>query len=354
MVMANGLAIVTEHYPPSERGRNIGLLVTMMAIGSIAGPPLGGLAIGLWGWRSVFYLTFVVSMAGFIASWFSLPRDTKARETGYRFDIAGSLLLILWIVTFIYGFSNLPVLGLRDPLIGGSIAVFAVSFALFIVQERRKVHPVVHLSLFGNWVFTTSIIASLLSFVTMFAPAVLLPFYYQNVLGISPQGAGLYMMAFPVAMAVVSPLSGALSDRIGSVALTTAGLVINGIALLLLANIGLQTPIALILVYVGLMGLSLGLFQSPNNSGIMGSVPKNQLGAANGITQLIKNIGMVIGIAFSVSLFTALQGPYSLHEGAAFLHSVKYVYYLAAGLSFVGAAVSAVRNQRIQRTEVLK
>jgi len=271
MVMANGLAIVTEHYPPSERGRNIGLLVTMMAIGSIAGPPLGGLAIGLWGWRSVFYLTFVVSMAGFIASWFSLPRDTKARETGYRFDIAGSLLLILWIVTFIYGFSNLPVLGLRDPLIGGSIAIFAVSFALFIIQERRKVHPVVHLSLFGNWVFTTSIIASLLSFVTMFAPAVLLPFYYQNVLGISPQGAGLYMMAFPVAMAVVSPLSGALSDRIGS-----------------------------------------------------------------------------------VSLFTALQGPYSLHEGAAFLHSVKYVYYLAAGLSFVGAAVSAVRNQRIQRTEVSK
>ncbi|MHB8828642.1 MAG: MFS transporter, partial [Syntrophales bacterium] len=208
-----------------------------------------------------------------------------------------------------------------------------------------------HLNLFRNWVFSTSVVASLLSFVTMFAPAVLIPFYYQKVLGISPQTAGFYMMAFPVAMAVVSPFSGALSDRIGSAILTTTGLVINGIALILLANINLQTPIVLILVYVALMGLSLGLFQSPNNSGIMGSVPQNKLGAANGITQLIKNIGMVIGIAFSVSLFTAFMGVRPVHDGAAFLQSVKYVYYIAAGLSFIGAAVSSVRNIKIKKTE---
>src|SRR3989339_1136442 len=156
------------------------------------------------------------------------------------------------------------------------------------------------------------------------------------------------MMAFPVAMAVVSPFSGALSDKIVSVILTTTGLVINGIALILLANINLQTPIVLILVYMALMGLSLGLFQSPNNSGIMGSVPKNKLGAANGITQLIKNIGMVIGIAFSVSLFTAFLGTSPIQDGSAFLESAKYVYYTAAGLSFVGAMVSAVRNKGLK------
>jgi len=348
MVMANGMAIVTENYPSSERGKNIGLLATMMAIGSIAGPPLGGMAIGLWGWRSVFYLTFLVSIAGFIVSYVSIPRDKKVREGGYRFDFVGSLLLIVSIITFIYGFSNVAVMGLRNPLISGSIVVFAVSFVLFIVLENRKTHPVVHLDLFRNWVFSTSILASLLSFVTMYAPVVLIPFYYQKVLAISPQTAGLYMMAFPVAMAVVSPFSGALSDKIGSVVLTTAGLVINGMALILLANINLHTSLVLILVYIAFMGLSLGLFQAPNNSGIMGSVPKNKLGAANGITQLIKNIGMVIGIAFSVSLFTALLGARPIHDGSAFLQSAKYVYYIAAGLSFIGAMVSAVRNKGLK------
>jgi predicted MFS family arabinose efflux permease len=294
-------------------------------------------------------LTFLVSIAGFIVSYISIPRDRKAREVGYRFDFAGSLLLILSIVTFIYGFSNLAVMGIRNPLISGSITVFAGSFVLFIIIEKRKAHPVVHLDLFSNWVFSSSVMASLLSFVAMFAPAVLIPFYYQKVLGISPQVSGLYMMAFPLAMAVVSPFSGALSDKIGSAILATAGLVINGIALILLANINLQTSIVLILVYVALMGLSLGLFQSPNNSGIMGSVPKNKLGAANGITQLIKNIGMVIGIAFSVSLFTALMGPHPVHDGPAFLQSAKYIYYIAAELSFIGAMISAVRNKKLKK-----
>ena len=346
MVMANGMAIVTENYPPSERGRNIGLLATLMAIGSIAGPPLGGVAIGLWGWRSVFYLTFVVSIAGFLMSYFTIPRDRRTAEASYRFDVNGSVLLIASIVTFIFGFSNLSRLGLKNPMIWGSVVVFLISFTLFLIIETQKEHPVVHLNLFKNWVFSSSIIASLLSFVAMYSPTILIPFYYQNVLGLSAQRAGLYMMAFPAAMALISPFSGALSDKIGATVLTSSGLVINGIALVLLAGVTLQTPISLILLYFALMGLSLGLFQSPNNSCIMGSVPKNKLGAANGIAQLIKNLGMVIGIAFSVALFTTFMGPHPIDYGLSFIGSAKKIYYIAASLSFLGAIISAIRNRK--------
>ena len=346
MVMANGMAIVTENYPPSERGRNLGVVVTMMAIGSIAGPPLGGVVIGLWGWRTVFYLTFIISIAGFLMSYFAVPRDRQVSERGYRFDMSGSFLLVASIVTFIYGFSNLSKMGWKNPLIWGSVLVFVVSFILFLIIETRKAHPVVHLNLFKNWVFSSSIVASLLSFVTMYSPTVLIPFYYQNVLGLSAQTAGLYMMAFPMAMALISPFSGALSDRIGATVLTTAGLAIKGISLILLANVTLQTPISLILLYFALMGLSLGLFQSPNNSCIMGSVPKNKLGAANGIIQLIKNLGMVIGISFSVSLFTTFMGPHQNDYGQSFIGSAKKIYYIAAALSFIGAIVSAIRNRK--------
>jgi MFS family permease len=209
------------------------------------------------------------------------------------------------------------------------------------------------LSLFKNWKFTSSIIASLLSFITMYSPTVLIPFYYQQVLGFSTGKSGLYMMAFPIAMAIISPFSGALSDKIGAVILTSSGLVINGIALILLANTTLNTPVILIVIYLALMGLSLGFFQSPNNSSIMGNVPKNKLGAANGITQLVKNLGMVIGIAFSVALFTTFLGTGAENYGHRFVQSTQKIYYIAAVLSFIGAIISGIRNKQPQK-EVTK
>lgn len=344
MVMANGMAIVTENYPPSERGKNIGVLATTMAIGSIAGPPLGGLAIGLWGWQTVFFLTFVVSLLGFVASYFSIPRDKKIERKQFRFDLLGAVLLIIAIMTFIYGFSNINTMGWSNPLIYGSVSAFLISSIFFIVYERKVSYPVMELSLFKDWIFSSSIISSLISFITMYSPTVLIPFYYQRVLGFSTGKSGLYMMAFPIAMAVVSPFSGALSDKIGATLLTSSGLVINGVALILLANTTLQTPVYLILIYLALMGLSLGMFQSPNNSCIMGNVPKNKLGAANGITQLVKNLGMVIGIAFSVTLFTTFFGK-TANYGANFLASTQKVYYIAAVLSFIGALISGIRNK---------
>ncbi|MDK2806288.1 MAG: hypothetical protein PWP67_2445 [Clostridium butyricum] len=345
MVMANGMAIVTENYPTNERGKNIGLLATTMAIGSIAGPPLGGYVTGIWGWRSVFYLTFIVSILGFIASYFSVPLDKKVAKKGFKFDLTGSIFLVLSIVTFILGFSDINKYGINNPIVYGSLIIFAVSFVIFIIAETKKEHPVVNLSLFKNITFTSSVIASLLSFMTMYSPNVLMPFYYQKVVGLSVGTSGLYMMAFPVAMAIISPFSGALSDRIGAVALTSSGLVINGIGLILLANVKAHTPIYLVLVYIGLMGLSLGMFQSPNNSCIMGSVPKDKLGAANGITQLVKNLGMVMGMAFSVALFTAFMNHYTGNYSTKFLQSAHIVYYIAAVLSFIGAAISAIRNK---------
>ncbi|WP_242975816.1 MFS transporter [Desulfosporosinus sp. FKB] len=345
MVMANGMAIVTENYPPTERGKNIGVLAMTMAIGSIAGPPLGGLAIGLWGWQTVFFLTFIVSILGFAASYFSIPRNKKTKNKHFEFDALGSVLLVIAIITFIYGFSNINTMGLSNPLIYGSVSAFLISSISFILYERKVSYPVMDLSLFNNWIFTSSVISSLISFITMYSPTVLIPFYYQRVLGFSTEKSGLYMMAFPIAMAVISPLSGALSDKIGATILTSSGLLINGVALILLANSTLQTPVYLILIYLALMGLSLGLFQSPNNSCIMGNVPKNKLGAANGITQLVKNLGMVIGIAFSVTLFSAFLDNTANNYGTNFLESTQKVYYIAAVMSFIGALISGIRNK---------
>lgn len=111
MLQANGLAIVTENLPPNQRGKNIGLLATMMAIGSVAGPPIGGIAIGLWGWRTIFYLTFLVSIIGFAAAQYSIPKDKRVNSSHFHFDFIGATLLVIAIITFVYSFSNANSLG---------------------------------------------------------------------------------------------------------------------------------------------------------------------------------------------------------------------------------------------------
>jgi EmrB/QacA subfamily drug resistance transporter len=346
MVMANGMAIATESYPASERGRNIGLLASMMAIGSIAGPSIGGIVVGYWGWRAAFYLTFAVSFVAFATTFFTIPKGRKSEAHAQRFDVTGSLLLVISIFTFVYGFSGLGGRsgGRASALI--ALGIFVVAFPSLLLVERSKKRPVLDTSLFKNAVFSSALGASLISFATMYSPTILVPFYLQGTLGLSPQISGLYLLAFPIAMAILSPLSGRLSDRIGSRPLAVAALILNGSALAFFGLVGRGSPRWLILVPLFAMGLGLGLFQSPNNSAAMGSIPKEKLGTGNGIVQLVKNLGMVIGISFSTLAFTALMGGRPIADAEAYLGSARIVYWGAAVLSFAGAWLASLRGKQ--------
>jgi EmrB/QacA subfamily drug resistance transporter len=345
MVMANGLAIATETYPASERGKNLGILVSMMAVGSIAGPSIGGIVIGAWGWRAAFYLTSGVSFAAFATTFFIIPKKKKTSANLPRFDVLGSILLIVSIFTFVYGFSGLggnP--GKRtDAII--ALVILLLAFPALLMVEKRKPLPVLDTKLFKNPVFSSALGASLISFSTMYSPTILVPFYLQGTLGFSPTISGLYLLAFPVAMAILSPFSGKLSDRIGSRHLSMAALVINGVALIVFGFIGSGSPHWLILIPLFGMGIGLGLFQSPNNSTVMGSLPKEKLGMGNGIIQLVKNLGMVIGISFSTLAFTSLMKGSPITDSAAYLGSARLVYWGAALLSFLGVWIASLRGK---------
>jgi len=345
MVMANGMAIATESYPASERGKNLGMLATMMAIGSIAGPSVGGIVIGAFGWRAAFYLTFVVSFAAFATTWFTIPRIRKPAKTTHPFDFAGAILLIASIFAFVFGFSSLGGAPSSRTTAAISLSIFVVAFPLLIVVEKRNPRPVIDFGLFTDVTFSSALAASLISFSTMYSPTVLVPFYLQGTLGLTPQASGLYLLAFPAAMAVLSPLSGRLSDKIGSRPLAVTALVLNGGALVLFGSIAPSSPSWLIIVPLFAMGVGFGLFQSPNNSAAMGSAPKEKLGTANAVTQLVKNLGMVIGITFSAVAFSSLMGTRRITDTAAFLGSARWVYWGAAALSFAGAYIASLRTR---------
>ena len=175
--------------------------------------------------------------------------------------------------------------------------------ALFFYTELRVNNPMIDLSLFRIRPFFIGNITGFLSFVAMYANTMLMPFYLQHVLNYSPTQVGLLMTAFPLTMAIIAPISGHASDRIGPIILTTSGLFVTALGFFYLSTVTTVLLYWQIIPGLLLMGLGTGLFQSPNNSSVMSSVPPLKLGVAGGINALVRNVGMVIGIAFSVSLF---------------------------------------------------
>jgi len=333
MIIANGMALATEHHPASQRGRNLGLLTTVGAFGSIVGPVLGGLLIGFSGWRTVFYLSAIVAFAGWIASAINIPRDAKSGEDKFTLDGLGALLLAGSIAAFGLGLSTSWLLTL----------VSAVLLGFFLLWEPRARHPILRLELFESPGFLTAWVLSLVTFLALYAPTVLVPFYFQSVQGWSPGMTGLAMMAFPVAMALVSPLSGKLSDRYGVVVPTTVGLGLGVAGLLILACVQPSWSPLAVIGALALLGLALGAFQSPNNSSLMGSAPKALLGSATGFTQLARNLGTAAGISLSGTAFAALHGPASTLDAVAFYPSAAVIYGVAAGVLFLAMVFSASR-----------
>lgn len=338
MIIANGMALATEHYPPERRGRNLGLLATMGALGSILGPALGGVLIEFWGWRSVFFLSFTVATAGWIASGRNLPRDAKVRHEAFRLDLFGALLLALAILGFGIGLASWWPAGLLS----------VVAFVGFLFWEKRAPHPILRLELFGNPVFFSSWGLALVTFVALYTPSVLVPFYLQTVLGWSPGAAGLAMMAFPAALALVAPVSGRLSDSLGSRRLATVGLAVGAVGLFGMALVGPSLPAWFAIAWLGVLGASMGLFQSPNNSTLLGSAPRALLGSATAFTQLARNIGMALGIALSGTFFVLLHGPAPLVDPISFYSSATIIYAGAGTLLVAGAIFSATGAKSVK------
>lgn len=349
MLQANGLALVTANYPQERRGRNIGILASISAIGSLAGPALGGVVTGFLTWRAIFILNGLVAITGFIISKSVIPSDNTNREQKFSqtFDMLGAIYSSIAMISLIYAVSNLNTLGWTSPRIIVALTIFLISTFALVIQERKSKNPILDYKLFHNHTFWTSIMAALISFTAMYSIMVLLPFFYEDVLGFNPQKSGFLLMSFPLGMALTSSFAGRLSDRIGYTLLTTGGLLLNALALIVLASANEQTSLTIIVIAVFGMGAALGLFQSPNNSCIMGSVPKNRLSSAAGISQLAKNLGMVLGITLSVAIFQfGMDSRSELTYERAFFESAALVYYLAAGLSVIGALFSLNRSRK--------
>ncbi|CUH97260.1 hypothetical protein P22_3387 [Propionispora sp. 2/2-37] len=353
MLMSNAPAIVSATFPGSDRGRALGLVGMIVALGSMTGPSVGGVLVDAFGWESIFYVNLPIGVIGFLAGQIILPQEK--RYTKEPFDYAGAILFALGMTCFLMAVIHGEEWGWLSTIVIGLLCVSIIVFWAFIIHEKRVQFPMIDLSLFKIWAFWSGNITGLLSFMAVFSNTMLLPFYLNDVLHLSPWQIGMLMTPFPILLALTAPISGYLSERINPAFLSTAGLTTTTLGLIWLATLNATPSIWRIAVGQAILGLGNGLFQSPNNNSVMSAVPPAKLGIAGGINSLVRNIGQVCGIAIAISIFenrqaAALSGlltPNVNQQIAAFLHGYHTALIVGAAFASTGAVLSFIRRTRL-------
>lgn len=320
MLLALGTAIVTEAFPPGERGKALGIAGSIISIGIVVGPTLGGLLIDALSWHWIFFVNLPTGVAGTLMSIRFIP--TLRPAGGQHFDYLGAFTLLVSLLCLLLALTWGQEVGFGDTRILLLLASFATFTAVFLLIELRHPQPMMDLRLFQNTLFSVNLLTGLATFITIAGAITLMPFYLENVLGYDPRQTGLLLAAIPIVLGVVSPLSGALSDRFGTRPITVMGLLIILVGYYALSTLDENTSAAGYLLRFLPIGLGMGTFQSPNNSAIMGAAPRHRLGVVSGLLSVTRTLGQTAGIA----ILGAVWAGRTLHH---------------AGGTLIGGATSA-------------
>ncbi len=349
-MMALSQGIVTSIFPPGERGKAFGITGTSVAIGSLTGPTLGGILVKAFGWHSIFLVNIPIGIVGILCTYFLIP-EIKEEPENKSFDAIGAFLFAGSILLLFMSFLFLQDQKVSSTVFAMMLIAALVLMAAFIIHERRVSYPLLNFGLFKIKIFLLGISTGFLSFVSLNTTLYFIPFYFAYILKFTTLKAGLLMSAYPLMTAVISPFSGWLSDKISYRPLTIIGLVINVAVLFTISTFGANTSIIQIVVFMALLGIGSAIFQSPNNSSVMGSVPMNQLGSAGGINALFRNLGMVSGTTISVILFSfttninisKFTGDKIEFNSDVFLKGFRVVFIFAACACIAALLLSVIR-----------
>ena len=325
MTMALGAAIVTEAFPPEERGRAMGFIGAIVSVGIVTGPALGGMILGVLSWRWIFYVNLPVGIIGIILAQRYVP-DFKpgGRQT---FDVLGALSLCFSLLLLLLGLTLGQQQGFFQLQIYCLMGAGLLLLVMFIVIEHRVAQPMIDPKLFSNSVFSTNLTTGVISFIALGGTVILLPFYLENILGFPSMKVGLLMGVIPVMLGITSPFAGALSDRIGSRKITMVGLVLMLTGYLAASTLNLDTTAVGYIVRIFAIGAGIGMFMSPNNSAIMGAASRRQLGIVSGMMAQSRTLGQTVGVAVIGAIWAG-----------------RTLYYAGAG-NRVGATLAPVQAQ---------
>lgn len=353
MMMSMGPAIITDITPPKERGKSLGVIAVSVSIALTTGPILGGFLTAKFGWPSIFYINVPI---GILASLYAQRIIPDNKGHGARpFDIRGAVAIFVALVTILLPLSYAEKVGWLNPYIIGSLIVGVGLIIYFVVLERGIEHPMVDLSLFKNRLFSMANLSALFNYSSMFSAVLLMPFYLEQLRNLSPAQAGFMLIPMPLTTMLVAPVSGAVSDHIDTRYLSSLGMGITAVGLWMLSNLRVDSSAASITVALMIVGLGSGMFQTPNNNAVMGTVPPNRRGIASGLLASMRTIGMVFGVAISGAVFTSqlacLTKLYASQGMAqeqlkvqAFTGAMHLAFLVSAGIAAFAVFTSLIRG----------
>ena len=343
MMYATGMAIITHVYPPHERGKVLGINVAAVYFGLSVAPVVGGFLTQTWGWRSIFFVLVPFELAVTIASVIFIKPDWMNAKLN-RFDIKGSFVYMIAISLLMYGFSKLP----DHHAILLTVAGLAL-LGWFIRVELRCSFPVMDISLFRhNRVFAFSNLSAFINYAATFAVAFILSLYLQYIKGMTPGNTGFLLICQPVVMMIVALLAGRLSDKYDPRILSSAGMSVIVVGLLMLSFISQTTSQGFLIVCLVILGAGFGLFSSPNTNAVMGSVEKQYLGIASATLGTMRLTGQMMSLGLATLMIHLFIGETHIipSNHAAFVTSIDILFAIFAVLCFIGVFASLARGKK--------
>lgn len=356
MTLALGVAIVTETWPPQERGRAIGTTAGIISLGIAAGPVLGGLILQTLSWRWIFFVNLPVGLVALALVWRFVPVLPPARQAE-RFDFLGAGLAGIALLAFALAMTFTQTFGLLAWPTLALLFLTGVTLVFFVRIEQTVSTPMVDLALFRHRGLSLNLFTGFLSFVAIAGVVLLLPFYLQLVMGLSQRQVGLLMGVVPSVLAVLGPLSGTLADRFGTRPVSLVGLVLLVLGYLSLTRLDVLSTPQQFVWFLLPVGLGMGTFQSPNNTAIMNAAPRSRLGVASGILSMTRTLGQLTGIALLGAFFAArLQvhagRPVDINQASAeiIVLALHDQLRLVAGLIAFGLVLALWQARHERRT----
>jgi EmrB/QacA subfamily drug resistance transporter len=341
MIFGTGVAILSSVFPLRERGGALGINVAAVYLGVSLGPLLGGFLTQQFGWRSIFLANVPLGLITLAAVSWKLKGEW-AEAKGEKFDLAGCIVYGLALVAVMCGFSLLPALWGAWLVLGGILGILA-----FIRLEMRVKSPALNMNLFrNNTVFAFSNLAALINYSATFAVGFLLSLYLQYTKGLSPESAGLILASQPVAMTVISPFAGRLSDRVEPRIVASIGMALTTVGLVLLIFLSQNTATYYILVSLVIIGFGLALFSSPNTNAVMTSVEKRFYGVASGTLGTMRLTGQMLSMGIAMLIFAVCIGRVEITPEyyPVFVSSLKIAFVIFAIFCFGGIFASLARG----------
>jgi EmrB/QacA subfamily drug resistance transporter len=361
---ALGSAIITQIFPSEERGRALGVIAGIVAVGIALGPPLGGIIIGLTSWHVVFLVNVPIGIVALFIVVRFLPA-LPTLKSGQRFDLAGAVLLFGTLGCYALAMTYGQQFGFGASKVIWLLIISTIGLVMFIFLESRIQQPMVEIYLFRNLLFDLNLMMGFLVYLVL-AGLFILPFYLELVQGYSTIAVGLLLMVQPIAMGAIAPVAGRLSDRFGSRGISLIGLVLVTLGALAVSTLRAGVSPFGFAIRVIFLGLGMGLFASPNNSAIMGAVPRERLGITSGLLSLSRTLGGTTGLPLIGSIYTATvllaghlptttdittAGSSALVAGIQSTFRIAALFILAATILAVAALLIDINRRRTQRAQ---